>query len=153
MTDKTLPITGGCLCGAVRFEASEPASWTGYCHCSVCRRQSGAPVTVCVEFPRDAVTWIEGEPTYYNASEKASRGFCPKCGSSLTWETTSSFTVFVGSLDRPEDFRPESHGYTASQLPWLKIDDDLRRHSAHDDVQWPTTAGYDPATGKFSGES
>ncbi len=150
MAEKNLPITGGCLCGAVRFEATEPPSWVGYCHCQICRKQSGAPVTVCAEFPHDAVTWVRGTPTYYSASKKANRGFCPICGSSLTWETPSSFTVFIGCLDRPEELQPESHAYTTTQLPWLKIDDDLRRHPEHDDVQWPTKAGYDPTTGKFA---
>ena len=100
-------------------------------------------------FPRDAVTWTKGEPAYFRSSKKGLRGFCANCGSTLTWETPSAFTVFVGSLDRPEDIRLECHAYTDDQLPWLDIPDGLRRHPGHDDVQWPTDAGYDPTTGAF----
>lgn len=140
---------GGCMCGDIRYRCAEDPEWAGYCHCLQCRKQSGAPVTVGVLFSRDAVTWTRGEPSYYRSSAKASRGFCPNCGGNLTWETPSSFMVFVGSLDNPQDIRLDSHVYTNSQLPWFVIEDDLRRHPGHDDAQWPQDAGYNPATGAF----
>ena len=133
--DRVVEWTGGCLCGEIRYRVTADPEWVGYCHCQTCRKQSGAPVTACAMFPLDQVTWVQGKPAYYSASQKAKRGFCPACGGNLTWETPSSFTVFIGGLDRPEDLRPNSHSYTATQLPWLVIDDDLRRHPAHDDVQ------------------
>ena len=149
MTDKAMPITGGCLCREIRYQATKEPEWVGYCHCPLCRKLSGAPVTVGVLLSRDAVTWTKGEPSYYRSSTKARRAFCPNCGGNLTWETPSSFIVLVGTLDNPEDIRPESHVYTKDQMPWLEIKDDLRRHPGHDDIQWPQDAGYNPATGVF----
>ena len=139
---------GGCLCGEIRYRANVDPEWVAYCHCTMCRKQSGAPLTVSVLFPREAVEWTKGEPVYYRSSPKGNRGFCPNCGSTLTWETPSLFTVFVGSLDRPEDIKLDSHCHTDSQLPWIKLNDELRRHAGHDDVQWPVE-GYDPVTGRF----
>ena len=55
----------------------------------------------------------------------------------------------MGSLDRPESIQLDSHSYTETQLPWLVIEDGLRRHMGHDDVQWPVDQGYDPVTGQF----
>ncbi len=141
--------TGGCLCGEVRYKISADPEWAGYCHCSQCRKQSGAPVTAGALFPLEAVEWTDGEPAVYRSSAKGTRRFCANCGSSITWETPSSFTVFIGTLDRPEDIRLQSHCYTETQLPWLEINDELRRHPAHDDVQWPADDGYDPTTGAY----
>ncbi len=149
MGEKTMPVTGGCLCGAVRYKISADPEYAGYCHCRQCRKQSGAPVTVAVLFPLEAVEWTDGEPAVYRSSSKAIRRFCANCGSSLTWETPSSFTVFIGTLDRPEEIRLHSHVYTETQLPWLEIKDELRRHPAHDDVQWPADDGYNPTTGAY----
>lgn len=50
MSDKTLPITGGCLCGAVRFEATEPPSWVAHCHCRMCQKGYGHPSGIFVGF-------------------------------------------------------------------------------------------------------
>ena len=119
--------TGGCLCGEVRYKISADPEWAGYCHCSMCRKQTGAPVTVGVQFPRGAVEWSAGKPTLYQSSEDTVRGFCVRCGSTLTWETPSRFTVFVGSLDQPESIRPGGHGQMETQLPWLTIEDELPR--------------------------
>ena len=141
--------TGGCLCGEVRYLISVDPEWAGYCHCTLCRKHSGAPTTVGVMYPPDAVEWTNGEPSRYRSSEKSLRGFCGTCGSTLTWETPTAFMVFVGTLDNPEAVRLDSHCYTDTQLPWLVIEDDLRRHLGHDDVQWPSSEGYDPVTGKF----
>ncbi len=141
--------TGGCLCGEVRYRIAADPEWAGYCHCKMCRKQSGAPVTAGVLFPLETVEWTNGEPAVYHSSPKGMRRFCANCGGNLTWETPSSFTVFIGTLDRPEDIRLHSHCYTETQLPWLEIKDDLRRHPAHDDVQWPIDDGYDPTTGVY----
>ncbi len=68
MSDKTMRITGGCVCGAVRYEAVGEPFWVGHCHCNSCRRHSGAPVTTYVGFRQAQVRFTKGERRIYNSS-------------------------------------------------------------------------------------
>ena len=122
--------TGGCLCGAVRYRATEDPIRAVHCHCGMCRRESGAAFLTHVHFPIGAFTWTEGEPTVYRSSASAGRGFCPRCGSSLTMHEDvldDRVQVTLGSLDRPEGVRPQDHVWHGSRVPWLRIEDDLPR--------------------------
>ena len=121
---------GGCLCGAVRYRATADPIRAVNCHCGMCRRLSGAAFLTYVHFLIGAFTWTKGEPTRYRSSSEAGRGFCDRCGSTLTmYETVlkDRVQVTLGSLDRPENVRPDDHVWTESQLAWLHIDDDLPR--------------------------
>jgi adenylate cyclase len=125
-------ITGGCLCGDVRYEISKPPIDSGYCHCRMCQRFSGAPVIFGETFPIEAVQFTQGEPTYYKSSPIAERGFCKRCGSSLTYKPlarrwTDWILIFGGTLDHPESSTPVWHLGVESQMPWLVVDDDLPR--------------------------
>ena len=122
--------TGGCLCGDVRYRAEAGPVRVVMCHCSICRRVSGAPMLCFVHFPVGAFTWISGGPTRYRSSANAERGFCPRCGSTLTMHEpviADRVQVALGSLDHPEAVRPDDHVWTGEQLPWLRIDDDRPR--------------------------
>ncbi len=119
--------TGGCLCGEVRFRATEDPEWVGHCHCTTCQKFTGSAFQTSGRFARDAFEWTKGRPTLYKSSERATRGFCARCGSSLTWETADALYVLVGSLDRAGDVQPEGHVWTKSWLSWLKLDDGLPR--------------------------
>ncbi len=122
--------TGGCLCGAVRYRATADPIRAVNCHCGTCRRASGAAFLTHVHFPVEAFTWTQGEPTRWRSSAAAERGFCARCGSTLTMHESvldDRVQVSLGSLDRPGDVRPDDHVWTESQLAWLKIDDDLPR--------------------------
>ncbi len=122
--------TGGCLCGAVHYRAEADPLRAVSCHCSTCRRVSGAAFLTFVHFPLAAFEWTQGEPRRYRSSAEAERGFCARCGSTLTMHETvldDRVQVTLGSLDRPQDARPDDHVWTESQLPWLRIDDDLQR--------------------------
>jgi hypothetical protein len=103
----------------------------------MCRKHSGAAFLTFVHFPADAFTWTKGEVTRYGSSAEADRGFCRTCGSTLTMHETvlgARVQVTLGSLDRPEAVRPDDHVWTVSQLPWLKIDDDLPRFPRNSDA-------------------
>lgn len=131
MSDK-VKITGGCLCGAVRYEVTQnPDDDTPYCHCRICQKALGGPFAYFVIFSGpnigDTFRFVRGEPKYYRSSEWAERGFCPECGTPLVMRDSEGFGVMVGSLDRPEDFPPTVHVGIESQVPWLKIDDSLPR--------------------------
>ncbi len=126
------PITGGCSCGAVRYEISAPMTDAGICHCRMCQRHTGSPFSAFASFPIGAVRFTQGEPKYFDSSLIAERGFCANCGSSLTYRPLISqwsdwIVVLIGSLDHPENITPTWHGGIESQLPWLNIHDDLPR--------------------------
>jgi len=124
------PFEGGCLCGAVRYRATAAPVRAVICHCSMCRKHSGAPALAFVHFPVESLSWIKGEPTRYRSSAYAERGFCSKCGSTLTMHEeilSDRVLVTVGSLDEAQRVRPDDHVWTKDQLPWFHINDRLPR--------------------------
>ena len=127
------PITGGCLCGAVRYQISAPAVDIGYCHCRMCQRFTGGQVVAGAFFSIEAVRFTQGDLKFYRSSPIAERGFCADCGSSLMYRALAKplrsdrYWVLIASLDNPENFVPASHFGIESQMPWLEIHDDLPR--------------------------
>ena len=95
--------TGGCLCGAVRFEVAGPPKWTGYCHCRSCRKHTGAPVSAFAGYEREKVT-VTGEAfARFASSPGVQRGFCSRCGSTLSYEGErwpTEFHVHVGAFEK-----------------------------------------------------
>ncbi len=144
MNDNTDKITGGCLCGAIRYESSEPPSAGGTCHCRMCQRQTGSAFVAVAAFPRTALRFTKGEPKFYRPSAIGERGFCPDCGSSLTDRYlvplgTSKLNnpeivwVTIGTLDNPEAVSIDFHYGVESQLPWVHFDDGLPRYRCDED--------------------
>ena len=129
MGDASDRITGGCLCGAVRYESDQPSRTGTYCHCRMCQKAYGNPFGTFVIFSREAFRVTRGEPKYFKSSKSAERGFCADCGSPLIMSVfaSDSIAVMVGSLDHPRDAQPKKHMGIESQIPWLAIDDDLPR--------------------------
>jgi len=117
--------TGGCLCGSIRYRASEAPAYASYCHCSMCRKASGAPFTGFAEFPIGVLEWIQGQPSQYGSSNGVIRRFCDNCGSSLTFESDGIVFVTQGSLDFPERVDFDCHAYTNSRLPGMELADGL----------------------------
>ncbi len=122
--------TGGCLCGDIRFRITEDPDGARHCHCTICRKQTCAAFTTGVRFAAEAFEWTKAKPTYFRDSMAVDRSFCARCGSSMTWEPSgrNDITVFVGSLDRPEDVHPVGHYGTSTILPWVKLDDGLPQY-------------------------
>ena len=124
------PFEGGCLCGSVRYCATSAPVRGVICHCSMCRRHSGAPALAFVHFLAQDFAWVRGQPTRFQSSEFAQRGFCSNCGSTLTMHEDilrDRVQVAVGSLDEPERVRIDDHVWTEQQLPWFQITDELPR--------------------------
>lgn len=129
MSDK-LKYEGGCLCGAVRYRADAPPLRGVICHCSMCRRHSGAPILAFVHFPKDSFQWLKGEPARYRSSQFAQRGFCSACGSTLSMHEEvldDRVQIAVGSLDDPARVKMDDHVWTREKIPWFEIDDQLPR--------------------------
>ena len=131
-------ITGGCLCGVVRYEASEPLYDAHYCHCRVCQKMSGAPVIAGAFLSRGAFLFTNGEPKFYKSSPIVERGFCANCGTYLLYrplvpEWSDWIIITIASLDHPEAMPPKRHYGTESQLPWFNTQDDFPRERYEDD--------------------
>lgn len=122
---------GGCLCGAIRYRSTVPPVRGVICHCSMCRKHSGAPILAFVHFPRHAFAWIKGEPTRYRSSQYAERGFCAKCGSTLSMHEEvleDRVQVTLGSLDQPDRAKIDDHVWAAERIAWFDVKDDLPRY-------------------------
>ena len=133
MTDTPQTATGGCLCGAIRFEAAGEPLWIAHCHCHSCRRNTGAPVTTFVGFPADGFTYAAGRPKVFNSSPDVRRSFCADCGTPLTYEAdraAGEVHVYISTLDNPDAFPPQFHVFTAEGIQWLHLDDNLPRYRA-----------------------
>lgn len=120
---------GGCLCGDIRYRSSRPQVRGVICHCSECRKHTGS-FLACVHFPIGAFTWLGPEPTRYRSSAEGERGFCPRCGSTLTFHeegVTDRVKVTMGSLDEPERAHIDDHVWTREQVSWIDNKDDLPR--------------------------
>lgn len=123
-------VSGGCLCGAVRFEIDLPSKWCAHCHCSMCRRAHGAGYVTWVGLERPHFHLLEGEADlrWYASSPGARRGFCRQCGSSMLFESerwAGETHVALGCLDGPIDRAPQAHAFYDSHVDWVPIDDAL----------------------------
>ena len=120
---------GGCLCGEIRWRALGEVLYASHCHCRQCNKSTGSAFATGVGFRADAVAWKKGEPNFYQSSPNAKRGFCPHCGSSISWHyLDDEISLLIGSFDHPEAIQPREHMMSEQQLPWLKIDDGLPRY-------------------------
>ncbi|HZM33694.1 MAG TPA: GFA family protein [Burkholderiales bacterium] len=122
------PLRGGCYCGAIRYEAGGEPYNESCCHCSICRRTSGAPFVAWFTVPRKQFRYVSGAPARFASTPQATRAFCARCGTQLTFEHRGypgEIDVTTCSLDRPELLPPKDHIFTASQLRWVHLDDGL----------------------------
>jgi hypothetical protein len=130
MTEEAV-FEGGCLCGAIRYQSTALPVRGVICHCSMCRKHSGAPILAFVHFPLDAFTWVKGKPARYLSSQYAERGFCSKCGSTLSMHEevlADRVQVTLGSLDEPDRAKIDDHVWTGNRIAWFEVKDDLPRY-------------------------
>jgi len=118
-------FTGGCLCGDIRITATGRPYRVGLCHCLDCRKHHGAVFHASAIFPEQAVH-IEGEARAYGG-----RHFCPRCGSSVFAKSGDEIEVYLGALDKPDQFRPTYELWTVRRESWLPPFP-LARHYEHD---------------------
>ena len=127
---------GGCLCGAVQYEADGDPENASYCHCDDCKRATGGPYTVGVLVKltdlRIISGGVKGYTTIADSGRKITREFCPNCGSPLfTRAEKCPDLVFLkaGSLDEPEVIKPSCQTWTKCAVPWAYIDETLPRYA------------------------
>jgi hypothetical protein len=126
-------LSGGCLCGNVRYEISGDLFMAAYCHCSMCRKAHASA------FPPRSLVWAKdfqrtrGKESLADcsSSQGVHRTVCRNCGSPLIAFSDQYPTIFnlaLGTLDDDPGIRPEAHWHVASKAPWHKITDDLPQH-------------------------
>lgn len=118
--------TGGCLCGAVRYEVTVALGPVSFCHCGQCRRQHGY-VGAYTTFPREGLRWLSDESlVWYQSSDKARRGFCGRCGSGIIWDPIGEdrIDVAAGSLDQPTGIRADRHIFVTDKADFHDIPDE-----------------------------
>ena len=115
--------SGGCRCGAIRYEVSGSPRWVAVCHCRDCQRSAGAPLVAWAIFPEAAVKVKTGVPKTINSSGAAMRSFCPDCGTGLFYRNADNLPglvdVQVATLDDPGALPPTVQVQTAERQSWV----------------------------------
>jgi hypothetical protein len=120
-------IHGGCLCGSVRYESTGPPYDITHCHCSDCRRSSGAPFVTWASFRRSGFRFTTGRPREMQWAGRL-RSFCAHCGTPLTFlagAEVDEIDVTVCSFDEPAIVTPADHTWIEDRLPWIRLADAL----------------------------
>jgi hypothetical protein len=138
------PVTGGCQCGAVRYRIDRPLKKADICHCRMCQKAFGNYFAALVNVDRDAITWTNDRPSHFASSEAAVRGFCPKCGTPLTYEydRAAHISVSIGSLDHPAAVTPERQYGIEARLPAFALLHTLPGIRTEDDIPREEMARY-----------
>ncbi len=114
-------LTGGCQCGAIRYAIDGVPERVHLCHCRMCQRAVGNVFAALAPVKKVDLVWIAGSPSEYASSSEASRGFCPTCGTPLTFRRHDSdwINVTIGSLDDPSAVPPTFNYGVESRVSWL----------------------------------
>ena len=124
-------ITGGCLCGAVKYEARGEPLFAVYCHCRDCQRASGAGHVPVMGMPKDRFKASGATASYTAAAmdgRKSVRHFCPTCGSLLFGTSDAApdaVSIYVGTLDDASVFEPAAVMFTRDRARWDATAGDL----------------------------
>jgi hypothetical protein len=133
-------LTGGCSCGALRYEtAAEPFHRT-LCHCVDCRRAAGAPAVAWFSLPAAELRFTKGTPSTHRSSPQVERSFCGACGTPLGYRNDAypeEVDVTTCSLDDPAAASPQDHTFASQRLAWMRVDDGL--------AVYPRSRGEGPA--------
>ncbi|HEU4429844.1 MAG TPA: GFA family protein [Myxococcota bacterium] len=126
------PLTGGCACGALRYEARGAAANLCFCHCASCRRATGASPVAWGTFARERFRVVRGALALRRSSPPVERGFCAACGTALTYAHAarpSEIDVTLASLDEPAALRPACHIWVSDRIAWAPLADGLPQYS------------------------
>ena len=122
--------TGGCLCGGVRFELTEPAPAAGYCHCTRCQRRTGTAASAQARIDGRTFDLLRGEElvkAWRHPDGGFEKCFCGECGAHLfsrNPDDPTEMSVRLGAFDADPGVRPSWRTYVAYAAPWQPIPDD-----------------------------
>jgi hypothetical protein len=129
MSEPSLPLTGGCGCGAVRYEVSERPAGAAYCHCTRCQRRSGAAAQASARVVPGSFRIVAGEEHVRRWAPAGGfeKAFCGACGSALFAQDPANpdtLAVRMGTFDGDPGVRPSARQFVADAAPWEPIPDD-----------------------------
>lgn len=149
--------TGGCQCGAVRFRVEGQLGDASICHCRMCQKAFGSFYAPLVSVRPAHLEWTRGEPKRFRSSNHVLRGFCPECGTPLTYEAPDGVALAIGAFDTPEEIAPIIQFGVEMKLPYVddvpalparETQEDVEaaeflaslisyQHPDHDTAEWP----------------
>ena len=119
-----MAITGGCHCGAIRYQIEGDAIAHALCHCSDCRRSAGAPMVAWTMYPVAALKVTKGTPKIRKSSEHGRRHFCPDCGTGLFYYNDQVLPGIVdvqsATYDNPDAIPAQVHIQVAERIGWME---------------------------------
>ena len=129
MPAPSLPLTGGCGCGAVRYEITQPLAGAIYCHCTRCQRRSGSGASASARLAPGSLEITAGEQHLraWAPAGALDKVFCGECGSAVMVRDPASGDarlVRLGAIDGDPGVRPSARQFVASAAPWEPIPDD-----------------------------
>ena len=131
----TMVFKGGCQCGAVRFEVTGPLGRASVCHCRMCQKAFGnvfAPLVSVRE--AQAFRWTKAEPARFASSNLVQRGFCPACGTPLTYEAPDGVAVAIGAFDHPGEIVPDIEYGSEGRVAWFDHVNDWPTRTTMEDI-------------------
>jgi len=126
-------LTGGCLCGRVRYELKSEPYDSGWCHCRTCQLFGGAPAMAFTCVASADFVWSKGEPQvrWIKTSSFGRRAFCGECGTPLQVQVDhqpETVDFPIATLDEPGAATPEFHIFWSEKVPWFNPGDELPRY-------------------------
>lgn len=131
--------TGGCQCGAIRFRAIGDLKDSSICHCRMCQKAFGNFFAPLVSVPLAQLVWTKKEPQRFQSSNHARRGFCPDCGTPLSYEAPDGMALAIGAFDDPEEIAPQVQWGLEGKLPYV---DTLTKLPGHDTMSDPDAVEF-----------
>ncbi|HEY2397313.1 MAG TPA: GFA family protein [Rudaea sp.] len=116
---------GGCLCGAIRYRVTAAPTALVVCHCRSCRKASGAPSLAWAIFQAADFGFTSGKPATFASSSGVERGFCARCGTTLTYagaDRPDVADVTTATLDNPDAFAPTKEIWLEEKIGWEAVD-------------------------------
>jgi hypothetical protein len=122
---------GGCLCGTIRYRVTSAPTALVVCHCRTCRRAAGAPSLAWAIFKAEDFSFTQGKPATFASSAGVERGFCSRCGTTLTYagaDRPDVADVTTASFDHPDAFVPAKEIWLEEKIGWEAVDHSRLRY-------------------------
>lgn len=130
-------VQGSCLCGSVKFEITPPSMMFKYCHCTRCRKATGAAHAANIFIPAAQFKWLSGESQLKHfdlpGAKRFAVNFCSQCGTRMPHKVTGTENMLIpaGVLDAAPDLRPDSNIFWGSKAEWYVETPELPKHEAY----------------------